>query len=297
MRHVILNLHGLGTPPRPLDPGEDHYWVAPDLLAAALDLADRHRERVRVDFTFDDGNLSDIEIRARLIEGAGRTATFFVLADRIGQPHFLTADHLRDLIARGHRIGSHGAAHVDWTGLGEAGLQRELIVARDTIAEAGIPFGRYNAGVLKALRAAAYARAFSSDGGAVTGSDWPVPRTNQKGELLDVNDKPIPREDFDRNPNIAIWIANEGSRTSQIVAALERAEFDDPNHSRICDDLLTLWEGSRHHNHGQESAIRAATGTEASGPQGTAPAPGQPEGIIARAGGVTIQINIHTCER
>ncbi len=186
MRHVILNLHGLGPPPRPLDPGEDRYWVAPDLLAAALDLAARHAGRVRVDFTFDDGNISDIEIGARLIEGAGRTATFFVLADRIGQPHFLDADHLRELIARGHKIGSHGAAHVDWTGLDEVGLQRELIAAREIIAEAagqgiteaGIPFGRYNAGVLKALRAAGYDRAFSSDGGAATGSDWPAPRTS-----------------------------------------------------------------------------------------------------------------------
>lgn len=191
MRHVILNLHGLGEPPGPLDPGEDRYWVAPDLLAVALDLADRHRDRVRVEFTFDDGNLSDIAIGAGLIEGAGRTATFFVLADRIGQPHYLSADHLRDLVARGHRIGNHGAGHLDWTALDEAGLRREVVEAREIIAEAagqgvteaGIPFGRYNARVLRALKAAGYVRAFSSDGGAVTGSDWPVPRTSLTREM------------------------------------------------------------------------------------------------------------------
>jgi len=191
MRHVILNLHGLGTPPVPLAPGEDLYWVEPDLLLLALDLATRHAGRVRVSFTFDDSNLSDLEIGAPLLEAAGRRATFFVLADRIGQPHYLCAEHLRQLVACGHRIGSHGAAHVDWRGLDGAGLERELVGARAAIStaagqeitEAGIPFGRYNARVLRALRRAGYARAWSSDGGAATGSDWPVPRTSLTREM------------------------------------------------------------------------------------------------------------------
>jgi len=191
MRHVILNLHGLGTPPKTLDPGEDRYWVAPDLLAVALDLAAKNKGRVRVDITFDDGNRSDIEIGAPLLEAAGWRGCFFVLADRIGQPHYLSAEHLRELVARGHRIGSHGAAHIDWTGLDDAGFDHELVDARASIAaaagqkitEAGIPFGRYNARVLRALRRAGYGRAYSSDGGAITGSDWPVPRTSLTGEM------------------------------------------------------------------------------------------------------------------
>lgn len=191
MRHVILNLHGLGTPPGPLDPGEDRYWVTPGLLESALDLAGHHADRVRVDFTFDDGNLSDIGIGAPLLEAAGRRATFFVLADRIGRKHYLGGSHLRTLVARGHRIGLHGAAHVDWTTLDDAGLARELATARgviaaasgQTVTEAGIPFGRYNARVLRALRAAGYARAYSSDGGAAGASDWPVPRSSLTREM------------------------------------------------------------------------------------------------------------------
>ncbi len=119
-----------------------------------------------------------------------------------------------------------------------------------------------------------------------------VPRTNGKGELLDVNDKPIPREEFERNPNLAVWIANEGSRTSQIVAALERAEFEDARHATVRNELLALWKSSRHRNHGQ--AARMA-GTESVEPPVARPA--QPESTITRVGGVTIQITINTDER
>lgn len=129
-----------------------------------------------------------------------------------------------------------------------------------------------------------------------------VPRTNSAGELLDVDDTPIPRADFQRNPNLAVWIANEGSRTSQIVAALASAEFDDPRHANARDDLLALWDGSRHHNQGQAIAARAMTGApahriagigaEAADPHGASFA--HPESPTLRAGGVTIQITINT---
>ena len=86
----------------------------------------------------------------------------------------------------GHRIGSHGADHVDWTGLDRAGFTCELVDARQRIeeeaghpvTEAAIPFGRYNARVLKALREAGFERVYSSDGGAVGARTWPIPRTS-----------------------------------------------------------------------------------------------------------------------
>lgn len=129
-----------------------------------------------------------------------------------------------------------------------------------------------------------------------------VPRTNSEGALLDIHDTPIPRQDFERNQNLAVWIANEGSRTSQIVAALKAAEFGDPRHTDARDDLLALWDGSRHHNQGQSIAGRATTGgpaagfglpgTEAKDPRRATGA--HPESTTVRAGGVTIQITINT---
>jgi len=185
-RRVILNLHGLGRPPQALPEGEARYWVAPELLAAAIAAAAERAGRIETGFTFDDGNLSDLTIGAPMLAEAGHRATVFVLADRIGAPHYLSAEDIRALIAMGHRIGSHGAAHLDWTGCDDAGLRRELITARKVIetaagqavTEAAIPFGRYDARVLRALRAAGYARVYSSDGGPADACDWPVPRSS-----------------------------------------------------------------------------------------------------------------------
>ncbi|WP_341213312.1 polysaccharide deacetylase family protein [uncultured Limimaricola sp.] len=186
MHTAILNLHGLGRPPQPLPDGEARYWVGPDLLAAAIELAAKHRDEVRTLFTFDDGNRSDIEIGAPMLAAAGHQATIFVLADRIDAPHYLSQDDISALQAMGHAIGSHGAAHLDWTAQDATTLDRELgearvrieTVAGHSVTEAAIPFGRYNARVLKALRQAGFSRVYSSDGGVARMSAWPVARTS-----------------------------------------------------------------------------------------------------------------------
>lgn len=186
MTHVILNLHGLGDPRPELPEDEARYWVQPDLLAAAIAAAKSHAPRIKTDFTFDDGNLSDLEIGAPMLSDAGFQATFFVLSARIGEPHYLSGDDLRALMAMGHRIGHHGADHVDWTALDEAGVAREMSHARARIeaetqmpvTETAIPFGRYNAGVLRQLKDAGFTRAYSSDGGPVRSQQWPLPRTS-----------------------------------------------------------------------------------------------------------------------
>lgn len=191
MRRVIVNFHGLGSPARNLEPGEARYWVKPDLLRAALDLARDHAGEVEVSFTFDDGNASDLTEAAPLLAAAGVSAGFFVLADRLGAPGSLDAAGMRALQAAGHRIGSHGAGHVDWRGLDPTGRQREFQTARDRIAqalgeavtEAAIPFGRYDRRVLQGLRAMGYTRAYSSDGGAWGAGDWPIPRSSPTAEM------------------------------------------------------------------------------------------------------------------
>ena len=191
MRHVILNLHGLGTPRGTLEAGEDLYWIAPDLLREAIALALRHAGQVRVTFTFDDGNRSDMEIGAPLLAEAGFGATHFVLANRIGAEKYLDTAALSELITMGHAIGNHGADHVDWTACDDDTLTTEMHTARDTIAtaagapvtEAAVPFGRYNARVLRALRAAGYERVYSSDGGTVRGDPWPIPRTSLRADM------------------------------------------------------------------------------------------------------------------
>lgn len=190
-RHIILNFHGIGQPARALEANEAPYWVSEDFFAEALHLVDRLADRVQTHFNFDDGNLSDIEHGARLLEEHGRRATFFVLADRIDTPGSLGADHLRALMAQGHRIGSHGARHVDWRALDAAGRHYEFAEARAKISavigrpveEAAIPFGLYNRAVLRGLSAAGFARIYCSDKGFWQSDAAPIPRTSPTADM------------------------------------------------------------------------------------------------------------------
>jgi endonuclease G len=120
-----------------------------------------------------------------------------------------------------------------------------------------------------------------------------VPDTNAKGELIDPSGAPISQEAFAANPDLAVWIANEGTRTSRIVAALERASFARALPERARDGLLALWEASRGHNQGQEAVARAVRGRAAT--RDDAPfteAANGPRGTELRAGGVTLNITV-----
>lgn len=91
-----------------------------------------------------------------------------------------------------------------------------------------------------------------------------VPRTNESGELLDADGQTISREEFRRNPDRAVWIANEGSRTSQIVAALSAAKFTRASLTQTRDELLDLWERSKLRNNGQAAAALSTTSADPS---------------------------------
>lgn len=187
MRMVILNFHGLEAPARNLETGEERYWVSADLLNASLKLAKRHANSVNTTFTFDDGNASDYTIAAPILAKHNTTATFFVIADRIEKPGSLSSAQIRSLVQQGHRIGSHGASHVDWSIATDAALDRELgafsrnlihSASDEEVTDIAIPFGRYSARVLAAIASYGYQSVYSSDGGAWKPTASPYPRTS-----------------------------------------------------------------------------------------------------------------------
>ena len=188
---TALNFHGIGTPGRNLEPGEAPYWVETARFDAILDRVAAHPDRGRLRVTFDDGNLSDLTIALPALEARGLTADFFVLSGRIGAPGSLGPDDIAALIAAGMGIGSHGVAHVDWSALTPAELAEELAGSKAAlealcgrpVRSAAIPFGRWNGAVLRALRAAGYDTAWSSDGGMARPGDFPVARTSVRGAM------------------------------------------------------------------------------------------------------------------
>ena len=178
---VNLCFHGIGRPGRPLEPGEDDYWVSVDAFHRILDsvLDDR-----RVRLSFDDGNLSDVEIGLPALLERGLDARFFVLAGRLDRPGSLSSADVRGLADAGMTVGTHGMDHVPWRGLAADRVHRELDEARGRIAavtgtpvdEAALPLGRYDRRVLAALRSRGYRAVHTSDRRPARAGAWLQPR-------------------------------------------------------------------------------------------------------------------------
>lgn len=191
MRKVGLIFHGIGTPGRDLEPGEAPYWVSVAQFEAVLDRIAALADPGRIRISFDDGNASDHDIALPRLLARGLAADFFVLSGRLGRPGSLDAAQVRELQAAGMTIGSHGIAHLNWRNLDDAALEDELVGSRRAleavtgrqVTTAGIPFGSYDARVLRALRRAGYAAAFSSDRGDMDQHAFLRPRTSITGAM------------------------------------------------------------------------------------------------------------------
>jgi peptidoglycan/xylan/chitin deacetylase (PgdA/CDA1 family) len=182
----VLNFHGIGTPERTLEPGEAAYWIGVDRFCEILDRIAGSPDRERIAITFDDGNTSDVTVAVPELRRRSLSAEFFVLTGRIGSAGSLDRDDIEGLIGMGMRVGSHGVAHRDWTTLSAKELSDEVIsskavlesICRAPVRSAAIPFGRYNATILAALKTSGYAVAYSSDGGNMDRSAFLRPRTS-----------------------------------------------------------------------------------------------------------------------
>jgi peptidoglycan/xylan/chitin deacetylase (PgdA/CDA1 family) len=186
-RSINLTFHGIGEPQRPLEPGEDRVWIDPEQFESALD-AINGDPAVRL--TFDDGNASDVEYALEALCRRGLTATFFIVAGRLGDPGFVDGSGIRALVAAGMGIGCHGMHHRPWRGLDEQALDHELSDARrlleevagHPIREASCPFGAYDRRVVRGLRRHGYRRAYTSDEGTSRPDAWLQPRNTVKRE-------------------------------------------------------------------------------------------------------------------
>ncbi len=179
----VLNIcfHGIGTPRRELEPGEDRYWVSTELFHAVLD---EIRTWPAVRISFDDGNISDLEIGLPALVPRGLRADYFVLAARLDQPGSLDEDGVRELRRSGMTIGSHGMRHRPWRGMDGPTRDDELVTARKMLATAAgadvdfaaCPLGQYDRQLLGHLRRLGYRRVFTSDRRSARRDAWLQPR-------------------------------------------------------------------------------------------------------------------------
>ena len=190
--HAVIILHGIGTPARTLEPGEDRFWLSRDRFLQVLDRIAAAGEAAPV-ITFDDGNASDAEIALPALAERGLSAIFFLLAGRIDTPGSLSAQDVRAIAGAGHLIGLHGHDHVDWRRLDPAGRAREWVTARERLAElagrpvdlAAAPFGLYDRRTIQHLQAAGFGALYTSDRGRARGDAFLRPRNCLEGGMSD----------------------------------------------------------------------------------------------------------------
>jgi peptidoglycan/xylan/chitin deacetylase (PgdA/CDA1 family) len=176
-RTINLTFHGIGRTERALEPGEELFWLDEHEFECALDSV---AGRSDVHLTFDDGNASDVAHALPQLHRRGLTATFFVVAGRLGTPGFLDETGVRALAEAGMGIGCHGMRHRPWRRLDRPALWEEVVEARRVleqaanrpVTEAACPFGSYDRRVLSFLRTHGYRRAFTSDSGTVRSGAW-----------------------------------------------------------------------------------------------------------------------------
>jgi peptidoglycan/xylan/chitin deacetylase (PgdA/CDA1 family) len=193
-RSINLTFHGIGRPLHRLDPGEQDLWVSGDRFLSLLDSA---VGRDDVAITFDDGNASDVERALPALRERGLSATFFIVAGRIGKPHYVDQGGVNALATAGMEIGCHGMHHLPWRGLDESGLHEELVEAKALlertvgrpITRASCPFGSYDRRVLRSLRRCGYEHVYTSDRGTARSSEFLQARNsvgpNDEARLLE----------------------------------------------------------------------------------------------------------------
>jgi peptidoglycan/xylan/chitin deacetylase (PgdA/CDA1 family) len=179
--------HGIGRPQRELEPGEESYWISVEVFH---DILDALGGRSDVALSFDDGNITDLDVGLPALLERQLTATFFPLAGRLDQPGSLTSASLVELRRSRMRIGSHGMDHIPWRGLEPEQQRREFVLARERLAEASggpvleaaLPLGRYDRSVLSQLKGLGYARVYSSDRRSAKQRSWLQPRYSVRAQ-------------------------------------------------------------------------------------------------------------------
>lgn len=171
--HANAHAHGRFDPVYSIDPHDfgrqldwllGHGYRSVSLATAASRLGGPRSDDREVVITFDDGDVSNVEVALPLLQARGMTAEFFITTDYIGQVGMLSAADVRRLADTGMGVGSHGRSHAFledlppealWTELRDSRRRLQDIIGREVNALA-LPGGRGRERERRAALAAGY---------------------------------------------------------------------------------------------------------------------------------------------
>ena len=167
------------------------YSVSRQLLDEHLEVVARFRSlqgatAANLLVTFDDGERSNFVHGLDLLEEHSVPATFFVIAGWIGtMDGFMAWSEVKELVARGHQVQSHGWSHRPLTDCSDSEMADELNRSKGTLEDRlglpvdslSIPYGRWDDRLLRACAAAGYRRVYGSD-------PWLAPQHREGVDLI-----------------------------------------------------------------------------------------------------------------
>lgn len=142
--------------------------------------------------TFDDGNSSDAEIALPLLTSMKRSAVFFLIADKVNKPGYLSRLQVGELVSAGMVIGSHSLTHQDMRNLSASKQREEFIASKNRIEDiSGVqvscfsfPYGKFDSSLVKVALECGYQSVFTSKHGIVRLPSVVLPRNSINGTML-----------------------------------------------------------------------------------------------------------------
>jgi peptidoglycan/xylan/chitin deacetylase (PgdA/CDA1 family) len=158
-----------------------------------LDAAPSEVESLPISYylTFDDGNSSDADIALPLLLEMNCSATFFLIADKINTPNFISYTQARELVNYGMALGSHSVTHRDMRMLSSHQQREELLSSKMRIEDKvgysvkyfSFPYGKFNSDLVELALNCGYEKVCTSQHGIVHFPGTVIPRNSINGAM------------------------------------------------------------------------------------------------------------------
>ena len=163
-----------------------HILNQKSLVFSTIEEAQREYKDNTMCLTFDDGNISDIEVVLPQLLNSSNKATFFIITSYIDTENYLTSEDIVKLHRAGMQIGSHSHTHPDFRELELDDALRELTKSKAILERIigtkvnsfSFPFGFHNKALDQSVLDAGYNTCLNSDHGFAKSTDSVLPRNS-----------------------------------------------------------------------------------------------------------------------